>query len=43
MYHIDIQQEFMATMDGLDAWISEKLKEPNPEGRVTREPSHDPG
>ena len=29
MYHVDLQQEFMATMDGLDAWISERLKEPD--------------
>jgi hypothetical protein len=42
MYHVDIQQEFMATMDGLDAWIGEKLKEPNLEGRMTRGPSLNP-
>lgn len=28
MYGIDLQKEFLATMDELDAWIGEKLKAP---------------
>lgn len=31
MYGVDIQKEFMSTMDDLDTWITERLKEPTVE------------
>jgi NTP pyrophosphatase (non-canonical NTP hydrolase) len=38
MYGVEIEQEFMKTMDGLDRWITEKMQEAEPPSSMPRQP-----